>query len=222
MHLSKIEMIGFKSFAEKTVVDLESGITAVVGPNGCGKTNICDAIRWVLGEENVRLLRGTRAEDVIFAGTDLRKPVGLRRGLADRVRRPDALPVEYSEVTVTRRAFRSGDSEFLINNVPVRLKDIVDLFLGTGLGRRAYSVMERDMVDWILEDTSGQRRRIIEEAAGVSKYKARRRETQGKLDLTQRDLERVNDLISEVQRRVGQTCPPGGQGAALRAAGRPD
>jgi chromosome segregation protein len=204
VHLSKIEMIGFKSFAEKTVVDLESGITAVVGPNGCGKTNICDAIRWVLGEENVRLLRGTRAEDVIFAGTDLRKPVGFAEVSLTVSDVRDALPVEYSEVTVTRRAFRSGDSEFLINNVPVRLKDIVDLFLGTGLGRRAYSVMERDMVDWILEDTSGQRRRIIEEAAGVSKYKARRRETQGKLDLTQRDLERVNDLIGEVQRRVGQ------------------
>lgn len=204
MHLSRIEMVGFKSFAEKTVVDLESGITAVVGPNGCGKTNICDAIRWVLGEENVRLLRGTRAEDVIFAGTDLRKPVGFAEVSLTVSDVRDVLPVEYSEVTVTRRAFRSGDSEFLINNVPVRLKDIVDLFLGTGLGRRAYSVMERDMIDWILEDTAGQRRRIIEEAAGISKYKARRKETQGKLDLTARDLERVQDLISEVQRRVGQ------------------
>lgn len=204
MHLSRIEMVGFKSFFEKTVVDLESGITAVVGPNGCGKTNICDAIRWVLGEENVRLLRGTRAEDVIFAGTDLRKPVNFAEVSLTVSDVRDTLPVEYTDVTVTRRAFRSGESEFFINNVPVRLRDIVDLFLGTGLGRRAYSVMERDMIDWILDDTSGQRRRIIEEAAGISKYKARRKETQSKLDLTQRDLERVHDLISEVERRVRQ------------------
>ncbi|MFZ1947439.1 MAG: chromosome segregation protein SMC [bacterium] len=204
MYVSRIEMIGFKSFAEKTVVDLESGITAVVGPNGCGKTNICDAIRWVLGEENVRLLRGTRAEDVIFAGTDLRKSLGFAEVSLTVSDVRDSLPVEYTDVTVTRRAFRSGDSEFLINNVPVRLKDIVDLFLGTGFGRRAYSVMERDMVDWILDDTGGQRRRIIEEAAGISKYKARRKETQNKLELTERDLERVQDLISEVERRVRQ------------------
>jgi chromosome segregation protein len=204
VYVSRIEMIGFKSFAEKTVVDLESGITAVVGPNGCGKTNICDAIRWVLGEENVRLLRGTRAEDVIFAGTDLRKSLGFAEVSLTVSDVRDSLPVEYTDVTVTRRAFRSGDSEFLINNVPVRLKDIVDLFLGTGFGRRAYSVMERDMVDWILDDTGGQRRRIIEEAAGISKYKARRKETQNKMELTERDLERVQDLISEVERRVRQ------------------
>ena len=197
-------MVGFKSFVDKTVVDLESGITAVVGPNGCGKTNICDAIRWVLGEENVRLLRGTRADDVIFAGTDLRKPVNFAEVSLTVSDVRDVLPVEYAEVTITRRAFRSGDSEFFINNVPVRLKDIVDLFLGTGLGRRAYSVMERDMIDWILDDTSGQRRKIIEEAAGISKYKARRKETESKLELTQHDLERVEDLISEVERRVRQ------------------
>ena len=197
-------MVGFKSFVDKTVVDLESGMTAVVGPNGCGKTNICDAIRWVLGEENVRLLRGTRAEDVIFAGTDLRKPVNFAEVSLTVSDVQDTLAVEYTEVTIRRRAFRSGDSEFFINNVPVRLKDIVDLFLGTGLGRRAYSVMERDMIDWILDDTAGQRRKIIEEAAGISKYKARRRETESKLELTQHDLERVQDLISEVERRVRQ------------------
>ncbi|MFH1220543.1 MAG: chromosome segregation protein SMC [Candidatus Eisenbacteria bacterium] len=204
MIVSRIEMVGFKSFVDKTVVDLESGITAVVGPNGCGKTNICDAIRWVLGEENVRLLRGTRVEDVIFAGTALRKPVGFAEVSLTLSDVRDCLPVEYNDVTITRRFYRSGDSDFLINNVPSRLKDIVDLFLGTGLGRRAYSVMEREMIEWILDDTSGQRRKIIEEAAGISKYKSRRRETQSKLELTQRDLERVHDLISEVERRVGQ------------------
>ncbi len=204
MYVSRIEMVGFKSFVEKTVVDLEPGITSVVGPNGCGKTNICDAIRWVLGEENVRLLRGTRAEDVIFAGTELRKSTGFAEVSLTVSDVRDVLPVEYTDVKVTRRVFRSGDSDFLINNVPTRLKDIVDLFLGTGLGRRAYSVMERDMIDWILDDTSGQRRKIIEEAAGISKYKARRKETVSKLELTQRDLERVQDLISEVERRVRQ------------------
>jgi chromosome segregation protein len=204
VYVSRIEMVGFKSFVEKTVVDLEPGLTSIVGPNGCGKTNICDAIRWVLGEENVRLLRGTRAEDVIFAGTELRKSTGYAEVALTLADVKDVLPVDYADVTVTRRAYRSGESEFLINNVPSRLKDIVDLFLGTGMGRRAYSVMERDMIDWILDDTSGQRRKIIEEAAGISKYKVRRKETQSKLELTQRDLERVGDLISEVERRVRQ------------------
>ena len=202
MYVSKIEMTGFKSFADKIVLDLEPCITAVIGPNGCGKTNVCDAIRWVLGEDNVRLLRGTRIEDVIFAGTELRKPTGMAEVTLTLSDVQGVLPVEYDEVTVSRRAFRSGESQFFINKVPSRLKDIVTLFLGTGMGRRAYSVMEREMIDWILEDTGGQRRKIIEEAAGVSKYKMRRKETHNKLELTQRDLNRVEDLISEVARRV--------------------
>jgi chromosome segregation protein len=204
VYVSKIEMTGFKSFADKIVLDLEPCMTAVIGPNGCGKTNICDAIRWVLGEDNVRLLRGTRVEDVIFAGTELRKATGMAEVTLTLSDVQGVLPVEYDEVTVTRRAFRSGESQFLINKVPSRLKDIVTLFLGTGMGRRAYSVMEREMIDWILEDTGGQRRKIIEEAAGISKYKMRRRETRNKLELTQRDLNRVEDLISEVARRVRQ------------------
>jgi chromosome segregation protein len=204
VYVSKIEMTGFKSFADKIVLDLEPCITAVIGPNGCGKTNVCDAIRWVLGEDNVRLLRGTRIEDVIFAGTELRKATGMAEVTLTLSDVQGVLPVEYDEVTVSRRAFRSGESQFFINKVPSRLKDIVTLFLGTGMGRRAYSVMEREMIDWILEDTGGQRRKIIEEAAGVSKYKMRRKETHNKLELTQRDLNRVEDLISEVARRVRQ------------------
>lgn len=204
MHVSKIEMTGFKSFADRIVLDLEPCMTAVIGPNGCGKTNICDAIRWVMGEDNVRLLRGTRVEDVIFAGTELRKPTGMAEVTLTLSDVQGVLPVEYDEVTITRRAFRSGESQFLINKVPSRLKDIVTLFLGTGMGRRAYSVMEREMIDWILEDTGGQRRKIIEEAAGISKYKMRRKETRNKLELTERDLNRVEDLISEVARRVRQ------------------
>jgi chromosome segregation protein len=202
VHVSRIDITGFKSFADRTAIDLEPGITAVVGPNGCGKTNICDAIRWVLGEENVRLLRGNRIEDVIFAGTELRKPTGMAEVSMTLSDVQDVLPVEYNEVTVTRRVFRSGESQFYINKTPSRLKDIVNLFLGTGMGRRAYSVMEREMIDWILEDTGGHRRRIIEEAAGISKYKVRRKETLNKLELTQRDLDRAEDLISEVERRV--------------------
>ncbi len=204
VYVSRIEMTGFKSFADRTIVDLEPGLAAVVGPNGCGKTNICDAIRWVLGEENVRMLRGSRIEDIIFAGTELRKSTGMAEVSLTLTDVQDALPVEYNEVTVARRVFRSGESQFYINKVPTRLKDIVNLFLGTGMGRRAYSVMERDMIDSILDDNSGQRRKIIEEAAGVSRYKVRRKETMNKLELTQRDLERVEDLISEVERRVKQ------------------
>ncbi len=202
MYVSRIEMTGFKSFADRTIVTLEPGVTAVVGPNGCGKTNICDAIRWVLGEENVRLLRGARIEDVIFAGTEVRKPTGMAEVSLTLTDVQDVLPVDYNEVTVARRVFRSGESQFFINKVPSRLKDIVNLFLGTGMGRRAYSIMEREMIDWILEDNDGQRRKIIEEAAGISKYKVRRKETMNKLELTRRDLERVEDLISEVERRV--------------------
>lgn len=202
MYVSKIEMTGFKSFADKIVLDLEPCITAVIGPNGCGKTNVCDAIRWVMGEDNVRLLRGTRVEDVIFAGTELRKPTGMAEVTLTLSDVQGVLPVEHDEVTVARRAFRSGESQFFINKVPCRLKDIVTLFLGTGMGRRAYSVMEREMIDWILEDTGGQRRKIIEEAAGISKYKMRRKQTRNKLELTERDLNRVEDLISEVARRV--------------------
>ncbi len=204
MYVSRIEMTGFKSFVDRTVVELGPGIASVVGPNGCGKTNICDAIRWVLGEENVRLLRGSRIEDVIFAGTELRKPTGMAEVSLTLTDVQDVLPVDYDEVTVSRRVFRSGESQFFINKVPSRLKDIVNLFLGTGMGRRAYSVMERDMIDWILDDNNGQRRKIIEEAAGISKYKVRRKETISKLELTHRDLERVEDLISEVERRVRQ------------------
>ena len=202
MYVSRIEMTGFKSFADRTVVTLEPGVAAVVGPNGCGKTNICDAIRWVLGEENVRLLRGARIEDIIFAGTEVRKPTGMAEVALTLSDVQDVLPVDYNEVTVARRVFRSGESQFFINKVPSRLKDIVNLFLGTGMGRRAYSIMEREMIDWILEDNDGQRRKIIEEAAGISKYKVRRKETMNKLELTRRDLERVEDLISEVERRV--------------------
>lgn len=202
MYVSRIEVTGFKSFADKIVLDLEPCITAVIGPNGCGKTNICDAIRWVMGEDNVRLLRGTRIEDVIFGGTELRKPTGMAEVTLTLSDVQGVLPVEYDEVTVARRAFRSGESQFFINKIPSRLKDIVSLFLGTGMGRRAYSIMEREMIDWILEDTGGQRRKIIEEAAGISKYKMRRAEARNKLELTQRDLSRVEDLISEVARRV--------------------
>lgn len=202
MYVSRIEITGFKSFVDPTVIELQPGITAIVGPNGCGKTNICDAIRWVFGEENIRLLRGSRIEDVIFNGTQKRQAVGMAEVSITLSDVQGVLPVEQNEITVTRRVFRSGDSEFMINKVPCRLKDIVDLFLGTGLGRRAYSVMERDMIDWILDDTNNQRRRIIEEAAGISKYKARRQETINKLALTERDLERLSDLMTEIERRV--------------------
>lgn len=202
MYLSNVEIFGFKSFAKKVKLHFDRGITAVVGPNGCGKTNVVDAIRWVLGEQKVSTLRGERMENVIFAGSNTRKPIGMSEVSLLIENTNNVLPIEYSEVLLTRRLFRSGESEYLINKTPCRLKDIQNLFADTGMGSDAYSVVELKMVETILNDKNDERRRLFEEAAGITKYKARRESALSKLAATSQDLIRVNDIISEVERQV--------------------
>jgi len=202
MYLSKIEIIGFKSFAQRINVNFDAGVTAIVGPNGCGKTNIVDAIRWALGEQRYSTLRSDKMEDVIFNGTKNRKPLGLAEVSLTIENTKGILPTEYSEVTITRRVFRSGESEYLLNKVSCRLKDILDLFMDTGMGSDAYSVIELKMVESILSDKTDERRKLFEEAAGVTKYKHRRKAAIRKLEDVQADLIRVNDIVKEVQKTV--------------------
>ncbi len=202
MYLSKLELIGFKSFAQKVQLNFDSGITAIVGPNGCGKTNIVDAIRWVLGEQRSSALRTDLLEEVIFNGTKNRKPLSMAEVSMAINNTKGILPTEYSEVTLTRRVYRSGESEYLLNRVPCRLKDIHDLFMDTGMGPDAYSVIELRMVETILSDKTDERRRLFEEAAGVTKYKHRRKAAYRKLESVQQDLVRVDDIVKEVQKTV--------------------
>ncbi len=202
MYLSKIEIFGFKSFANKTVINLNKGITGIVGPNGCGKTNIVDALRWSLGEQKSSTLRSDKMENVIFNGTRSKKPMGMAEVSLTLVNDKGILPTEYSEVTITRRIFRSGESEYLLNKNICRLKDITNLFMDTGMGTNAYSVIELKMVETILSNKAEERRRMFEEAAGVNKYKLRRRLALKKLDDVKSDLTRVNDIVSEVEKTV--------------------
>ncbi len=202
MYLSKLDIFGFKSFAHKVQVTFDSGMTAIVGPNGCGKTNIVDAIRWVLGEQRSSALRSDKMEDVIFNGTDRRKPLSMAEVQLTIENTKSILPIEYSEVTIGRRLYRSGESEYLLNGTVCRLKDIIDLFMDTGMGANAYSVIELKMVETILSDKADERRRLFEEAAGVTRYKHRRREAYRRLENVQQDLMRVNDIIKEVQKTV--------------------
>ena len=202
MRLNQLEIFGFKSFAQKIVIPFEPGITAIVGPNGCGKSNVVEAIRWVLGEQRAGSFRSQRMEDVIFAGTRHRKALGMAEVALAIENRDHALPVEFAEVVLTRRLFRSGESDYLLNKIPCRLLDITNLLMDTGLGQGAYAVMEQGMVDEIISDKTENRRRILEEAAGITKYKVRRRSTRNRLDATQADLQRIEDIITEVKRQV--------------------
>ena len=202
MRLNQLEIFGFKSFAQKIVIPFEPGITAIVGPNGCGKSNVVEAIRWVLGEQRAGSFRSQRMEDVIFAGTRQRKALGMAEVALAIENRDNALPVEFAEVVLTRRLFRSGESDYLLNKIPCRLLDITNLLMDTGLGQGAYAVMEQGMVDEIISDKTENRRRILEEAAGITKYKVRRRSTRNRLEATQADLQRIEDIIIEVKRQV--------------------
>ncbi|HHW32456.1 MAG TPA: AAA family ATPase, partial [Clostridiaceae bacterium] len=202
MYLKKLEIQGFKSFADKISLEFGSGITSVVGPNGSGKSNIADAIRWVLGEQSIKTLRGSKMEDVIFAGTEQRKPLGFSEVSITLDNSDGVLPVDYSEVTVTRRVFRSGESEYYINKTLCRLKDINELFLDTGLGKDGYSVISQGKIDEILSTKSEDRRRIFEEASGVMKYKVRRQEAEKKLELTKQNLLRIKDISSELEAQL--------------------
>ena len=175
MFLKRLDIVGFKSFAERIAVDFVPGVTAVVGPNGSGKSNITDAIRWVLGEQSAKSLRGSKMEDIIFAGSDSRKPLNFAEVTLTLDNEDQSLPIDYNEVSVTRRVFRSGDSEFLINKQSCRLKDIVELFMDSGLGREAFSIISQGKVEEILNSKPEERRTIFEEAAGVLKYKLRKK-----------------------------------------------
>ncbi len=200
MYLDSIEIFGFKSFADKTKINFEKGITAIVGPNGCGKSNIVDAIKWVLGEKQAKNIRGEKMEDIIFAGTDQRKPLSLAEVSLVINNTNRILNIDSDTVTVTRRVFRDGESEYMINKSPVRLKDIEELFLDTGLGKAAYSVMEQGKIDLILSTKAEDRRYIFEEAAGISRFKVQKKESLKKLEDTTVNLERLNDIIKEIER----------------------
>jgi chromosome segregation protein len=202
MHLSKLQLLGFKSFPEKTELVFNKGISCIVGPNGCGKTNLLDAIRWGIGESRMSVLRGSRLEEIIFAGTRDYKPLGMAEISITFDNHDHAVPSGYDEINVTRRLFRSGESEFLINRTPCRLKDITEMFLDTGLAPGAYSVIEQSMVDVILSDKTEDRRFLFEEAAGITKYKQRKRHALRKLESTDADLLRLQDVLAEVGSQV--------------------
>lgn len=202
MYLSELEIIGFKSFPKKTKLVFKDGVSAIVGPNGCGKTNLVDAIRWVLGEQRPTVLRGERMDQVIFNGSLDQKPASMSEVSLTLENNKNILPIEYHEVTISRRVYRDGSGEYLLNGVPCRLKDIVDLVSDTGVGAFAYSVMEQSMVDSLLSENAQERRALFEEAAGITKYKHRRKEALRKLEQTEGDLLRLADVISEVEKQV--------------------
>ncbi len=202
MNLKRLEIQGFKSFADKICLDFNSGITAVVGPNGSGKSNISDSVRWVLGEQSAKTLRGTKMEDIIFAGTEHRKPMGLAEVSLTLDNSMHVLPIEFSEVTITRRVYRSGESEYYINKTLCRLKDIHELLLDTGIGKDGYSIIGQGRVDEILSTKSEERRHIFEEASGIMKYKVRKLEAEKKLELTEQNLLRINDIIIELESQL--------------------
>ena len=202
MFLKSLEIRGFKSFADKTDFKFRKGVTAVVGPNGSGKSNVSDAVRWVLGEQSVKILRGGKMEDVIFAGTQFRKPVGLAQVSLTLDNSDGSLATEYNEVTVCRRIFRSGESEYLINNVKCRLKDISELFMDTGIGKEGYSLIGQGKIEAILSGKPEERRNLIEEAAGIVKFKSRKEEAEKRLNNTDENLVRINDIISTYEERM--------------------
>ncbi len=208
MHLRNLTVLGFKSFADKTSLDFQPGITAIVGPNGCGKSNIADAIRWVLGEQSAKALRGGEMADVIFNGTDSRKPMGMAEvsltlsGVDQDHLRAAGVELAYDELTITRQVFRDGGSEYFINKTPCRLKDIQQLFAGTGVGRASYSIMAQGNITQVLSSKPEDRRAIFEEAAGITRFKAQKREALRKLELTEQNLLRISDLIREVKRQI--------------------
>ena len=202
MYLKRLELQGFKSFADKTVLEFKEGITSVIGPNGSGKSNISDSIRWVLGEQSMKSLRGAKSEDIIFNGTQNRKSLGFAEASIVIDNTDGALPIEYNEVTVTRKIYRSGESGYFINKVPCRLKDILELFMDTGIGKDGYSIIGQGKIDEILSNKSEDRRHIFEEAAGIVKYRVRKGESEKKLEQTKLNLLRINDILSEIEANI--------------------
>ncbi len=201
MHLTKISLFGFKSFADKVELSFEPGVTAIVGPNGCGKSNISDAVRWALGEQSAKLLRGDRMDDFLFAGNARRKPLGLAEVSLTLTRNEGELPTHYEEVNVCRRLYRSGESEYLLNKIPCRLRDIQDLFIDTGLAGEPYALIEQGSIGNVVNARPADRRVLIEEAAGIMKYKTKKRAALSKLEATEQNLLRIRDVIAEVERQ---------------------
>lgn len=222
MYLKNLTVLGFKSFADKTTLNFLPGVTCIVGPNGCGKSNVSDAIRWVLGEQSAKALRGGEMADVIFNGTDTRKPLGMAEvsltiGDVDAEHlRAAGVDMAYNEVTITRRVFRDGGSEYFINRTPCRLKDIQQLFMGTGMGRASYSIMAQGNITQILSSRPEDRRLVFEEAAGITKFKAQKKEALRKLEYTEQNLLRVADLIKEVKRQIGSLQRQAGKARRYR------
>src|SRR5688572_4819904 len=223
MYLKNLTVLGFKSFADKTGLNFQPGVSAIVGPNGCGKSNVSDAIRWVLGEQSAKALRGGEMADVIFNGTDGRKPLGMAEvsltigGVDDDHLKAAGVEIAYNEVTITRRVFRDGGSEYFINKTPCRLKDIQQLFMGTGVGRTSYSIMAQGNITQILSSKPEDRRMVFEEAAGITKFKSQKKEALRKLEYTEENLLRVSDLIREVKRQIGSLQRQAGKARRYKA-----
>ena len=203
MYLKSIEVQGFKSFAHKLKFDFHNGITGIVGPNGSGKSNVADAVRWVLGEQRVKQLRGGTMQDVIFSGTENRKPLSYASVAITLDNSDHQLPIDYEEVTVARKLYRSGESEYLINGSTCRLKDVNELFYDTGIGKEGYSIIGQGQIDKILSGKPEERRELFDEAAGIVKYKRRKVTAQKKLESERENLVRVNDILTELERQVG-------------------
>src|SRR5712672_1400544 len=217
MHLQSLELFGFKSFGDKTVFNFHEGVTAIVGPNGCGKSNVLDAVRWALGEQSAKSLRGNEMADVIFNGADTRKPVGFGEVSLTFTNCGSELGVDWHDVRVTRRVYRDGNSEYLLNKTPCRLRDIQSLFADTGIARAAYSMMEQGKIDMILSSRPEDRRAVFEEAAGITKYKAQKREALRKLEATEANLLRIGDVIKEVKRQIGSLQRQAGKARRYQA-----
>ncbi|HAU50234.1 MAG TPA: chromosome segregation protein SMC, partial [Clostridiales bacterium] len=203
MHLKKLEIQGFKSFPEYTLIEFDKGMTAIVGPNGSGKSNVTDAIRWVLGEQSVKTLRGSKMEDVIFNGTQSRRAMNFAEVSMTIDNSDGILPIEFYEVQITRRLYRSGESEYQINHVNCRMKDILQLFMDTGLGKDGYSIIGQGRVDDILSTKSEDRRKVLEEASGIVKFKTRKEEAERKLNSAEQNLVRINDILEELNNQIG-------------------
>ena len=218
MYLKSLNVVGFKSFADRTTLEFHPGVTAIVGPNGCGKSNVLDSIRWVLGEQSAKALRGGEMKDVIFSGTETRPPLGMAEVSLTFGDCEKELGTAYNEVTITRRVFRDGASEYEINKVPCRLRDIHSLFMDTGIGRTAYSIMEQGKIDQILSSRPEDRRAIFEEAAGITKYKSQKKEALRKLENTEANLIRLADIIREVKRQIGSLQRQAGKARRYQAS----
>src|SRR4051812_41753377 len=204
MRIKKLDIVGFKSFADKTSLAFGDGITGIVGPNGCGKSNVVDAVRWCMGEMSAKNLRGRGMQDIIFAGSDSRGPLGMAE-VTLTLHNDGNVPPQYApftEIAVTRRLHKDGESEYLINKVPARLRDITDLFLGTGVGTRAYSIIEQGRIGFIVSSKPEDRRTLIEEVAGITKYKARKKQAERRIEVTELNLSRVNDIVTELEKQL--------------------